>query len=92
MNRRRRTTHQGRTRRTTGWNRQTTTRRFGFTGRMKSWTPSEINTLKKFYRANSNEFIAKKLGRSEGSVQYKASSLGLRKSPQYLRQIRNNWA
>ena len=40
----------------------------------------------------ATEFIAKKLGRSEGSVQYKASSLGLRKSPQYLRQIRNNWA
>jgi hypothetical protein len=36
--------------------------------------------------------IAQKLGRSEGSVQYKASSLGLRKSPAYLKQIRNNWS
>jgi len=36
--------------------------------------------------------IAKKLGRSEGSVQYKASSLGLRKSASYLKQIRNNWS
>jgi hypothetical protein len=59
---------------------------------MKTWTPKEISTLKRIYRTNPNAFIAKQLGRSEGSVQYKASSLGLKKSPNYLRQIRNNWA
>ncbi len=93
MNRRTRRTWHSKTRRTTGWNRTTSyTRRFNATGRMKNWTPSEINTLKKIYRTNSNVSIAKKLGRTEGSVQYKASSLGLRKSPSYLKQIRNNWA
>lgn len=77
----------------TTWNKPTgTTRRFNATARIKNWTPGEINTLKKIYRTNSNVFIAQKLGRTEGSVQYKASSLGLRKSPAYLKQIRNNWA
>ncbi|GEM_PF-1406694 len=93
MNRRTRRTWHNRTRRSSRWNRQTmTTRRFSATGRMKNWTSTEINTLKKIYRTNSNVFIAQKLGRTEGSVQYKASSLGLRKSPSYLKQIRNNWA
>jgi hypothetical protein len=93
MNRRRRTTTTRKSRRTT-WNARptSTTRRFTSSSRTKNWTPTEITTLKKFYRSNSNVFIAKKLGRSEGSVQYKASSLGLRKSAQYLKQIRNNWA
>jgi len=63
-----------------------------YAGRMKTWTPQEISELRKIYRTNPNAFIAKKLGRSEGSVQYKASSLGLRKSQSYLRQIRNNWS
>jgi hypothetical protein len=93
MNRRTRRTWNNKTRRSTRWNRPTTTtRRFNANTRMKNWTTSEINTLKKIYRSNSNVFIAKKLGRTEGSVQYKASSLGLRKSPSYLKQIRNNWA
>jgi hypothetical protein len=93
MNRRTRRTGQNKTRRTTRWNQPTTTtRRFNATGRMKNWTPMEINTLKKIYRTNSNVSIAKKMGRTEGSVMYKASSLGLRKSPTYLKQIRNNWA
>lgn len=60
--------------------------------RMTIWTPADINALKKLYRTNSNLFIGRKLGRSEGSVQYKAASLGLRKSPAYLSKIRNNWA
>lgn len=92
MYRRTRTRFARKTRRS-NWNTRptTTTRRWTAGTRTKTWTPSEINTLKKFYRANSNVFIAKKLGRSESSVQYKASSLGLRKSAQYLKQIRNNW-
>lgn len=94
MNRRRRTTTARKSRRTTSWNARPTgtTRRFNTNSRTKNWTPVEINTLKKIYRTNSNVSIAKKLGRTEGSVQYKASSLGLRKSAQYLKQIRNNWA
>ncbi len=88
MNRRRKFPHPKRTRRFS----TSTPRRRGTTQRMKTWTPQEINTLKKIYRTNPNAFIAKQLGRSEGSVQYKASSLGLKKSASYLRQIRNNWA
>ncbi|MCK4856570.1 MAG: hypothetical protein KAT58_01235 [candidate division Zixibacteria bacterium] len=89
MNRRRRSTVSRKTRR---FPTSTPRRRYATTGRMKSWSREEINTLRKIYRTNPNTFIAKKLGRSEGSVQYKASSLGLKKSPSYLRQIRNNWA
>ena len=94
MNRRRRTSSVRKGRRTTTWNARPsrTTRRFSTNNRTKNWTPGEISTLKKSYRTNSNLSIAKKLGRTEGSVQYKASSLGLRKSAQYLKQIRNNWA
>jgi hypothetical protein len=94
MNRRRRTASTRKSRRSTSWNARpsTSTRRFTGNNRTKNWTPVEINTLKKIYRTNSNVSIAKKLGRTEGSVQYKASSLGLRKSAQYLKQIRNNWA
>ena len=94
MNRRRRTSSVRKGRRTTTWNARPsrTTRRFNTTNRTKNWTPGEISALKKSYRTNSNLSIAKKLGRTEGSVQYKASSLGLRKSAQYLKQIRNNWA
>ena len=94
MNRRRRTSSVRKGRRTTTWNARPsrTTRRFNTANRTKNWTPGEISTLKKSYRTNSNLSIAKKLGRTEGSVQYKASSLGLRKSAQYLKQIRNNWA
>ncbi len=89
MNRRRRTTSVRKTRKFA----KTMPRRNKMTaGRMKTWTPQEISQLRKIYRTNPNTFIAKKLGRSEGSVQYKASSLGLRKSSTYLRQIRNNWA
>ncbi len=93
MNRRRRT-QTTRNRRRTSWHARPTTtpRRWSAGGRTKVWTQQEINTLRKFYRTNSNVFIAKKLNRSESSVQYKASSLGLRKSQQYLKQIRNNWA
>ncbi len=94
MNRRRRTSSVRKGRRTTTWNARPsrTTRRFSTYNRTKNWTPGEISALKKSYRTNSNLSIAKKLGRTEGSVQYKASSLGLRKSAQYLKQIRNNWA
>jgi hypothetical protein len=94
MNRRRRSHWHGKTRRSHGFRTHghTSTRRFSASNRIKNWTPSEINTLKKIYRTNSNVTIAKRLGRSEGSVQYKASSLGLRKSAAYLKQIRNNWA
>jgi DNA-binding NarL/FixJ family response regulator len=94
MNRRRRTSSARKSRRSTRTTRsrarKTTTRRFS--GTNKVWTRSEIATLRKIYRTNSNMDIAKKLGRSEGSVQYKASSLGLRKSASYLKQIRNNWS
>ena len=92
MNRRRRTSSARKSRRSTTRTRarRTTSRRFS--GTNKVWTRSEIATLRKIYRTNSNMDIAKKLGRSEGSVQYKASSLGLRKSASYLKQIRNNWS
>jgi len=76
----------------TSTRRPTSRRRVAGTPRMKNWTPSEVATLRKFYRGNSNQYIAKKLSRSEGSVQYKASALGLRKSRTYLREIRNNWS
>lgn len=95
MNRRRRTGTNRKSRRAWGMGgniQNVRPRRFGGNTRTKQWTPSEITMLKKFYRTNSNTFIAQKLGRSEGSVQYKASSLGLRKSPAYLKQIRNNWS
>jgi DNA-binding NarL/FixJ family response regulator len=93
MNRRRRTQTARKSRRNS-WNARPTqtTRRYNAGGRTKVWTQQEISTLRKFYRTNSNVFIAKKLNRTESSVQYKASSLGLRKSQQYLKQIRNNWA
>lgn len=90
MNRRRR--KYPTTKRTRRFSTGTSRRRVASTTRMKNWTPAEISMLRKIYRTNPNTFIAKKLGRSEGSVQYKASSLGLRKSASYLRQIRNNWA
>ncbi len=92
MNRRTKRTTTRKTRRTTAKKRPTTFGGRRTVTRMKAWTPSEVSQLKKFYRTNPNSFIAKKLKRSEGSVQYKASSLGLRKSATYLRQIRNNWA
>jgi hypothetical protein len=54
------------------------------------WTDAEEAELKGLYPDNSNQFIALKLNRTEGSVQYKASSLGLRKSPQYLSSLRKS--
>lgn len=93
MNRRRRTQTTRKSRRTSWTARpNTTTRRYSAGARTKVWTQQEVSTLRKIYRTNSNVFIAKKLNRTESSVQYKASSLGLRKSQQYLKQIRNNWA
>lgn len=57
----------------------------------KKWTGTEIRTLKQIYKNNFNTFIAHKLGRTEASVQAKASSLGLRKSKKRLASLNFGW-
>ena len=44
------------------------------------WTKAEVSTLRKMYRNTPNAEIAKKLGKTVGSVAAKARSLGLKKA------------
>jgi len=57
------------------------------TSRSKPWTKDDIRELKKTYRNTRTKDVAEQLGRSEGSVQAKAKSLGLTKTKKYLKSI-----
>lgn len=57
------------------------------TSRSKPWTKDDIRDLKKIYRNTRTKDVAEQLGRSEGSVQAKAKSLGLTKTKKYLKSI-----
>ena len=52
-----------------------------------AWTKDDVKLLRKLYRSTSTAEVAKELGRSQASVQTKASSLGLKKSKKYLKAI-----
>jgi len=44
----------------------------------KKWTKEEVEVLKEHYPQKGKKWCAERLGKTEGSVRYKASSLGLR--------------
>jgi hypothetical protein len=51
------------------------------------WTKEEVALLKRLYRSNSNEEIAKILGRKVSSVVFKGHRLGLSKGARRLREM-----
>ena len=51
------------------------------------WSKDEVKTLKKLYPRQSTAEVAEELNRTVGSVQAKASSLGLTKTKKYLKSI-----
>ena len=55
-----------------------------FTGRKSisgnPWTRQEIAFMRKYYRNNDTEWVARQLGRSVYSVRYKASDLNIKKA------------
>ena len=51
------------------------------------WTPDEVKLLRKLYRNTSTAEVACELDRTPGSVQAKASALGLRKTKKYLKSL-----
>lgn len=53
----------------------------------KQWTPAEDRQLAEIYPNLNNHEVAKKMGRSYGSVVGRASSLGLKKDPAYIHQL-----
>ena len=55
--------------------------------RMPRWKPEELEVLKQGYPIESNLDLAKSLGKSVKSVVSKAYILGLRKSPERLRDM-----
>jgi len=54
----------------------------------KPWTPTEVKTLRKLYRDTPTREIARKFMRSISSVQAKAGDLGLKKTRNYMRRMR----
>jgi len=52
-----------------------------------AWTKDEVKHLKRTFRSQSAADVARALGRSAGSVQSKASALGLKKTKKYLKSI-----
>ena len=55
--------------------------------RRPRWTKSQLEILRKLYRAHSNEVIAEAVGRSVASVVFKAHCLGLEKGIRRLREM-----
>ena len=56
--------------------------------RLKSWTGEEIELLKKLYPTQPINVLAELLSRhSKSAIQHKASDLGLRKAPDYRRNL-----
>jgi hypothetical protein len=51
------------------------------------WTSREDATLRLLYAENANAALAKILRRTPVSIYYRARLLGLRKSPQYIREV-----
>gem|GEM_PF-1117198 len=55
----------------------------------KCWTDNDLKILKKLYPKTRTEELAEQLGRSAGSVKTKARQLGLKKSQNYMRDLRS---
>ncbi len=56
-------------------------------GKLKKYTPAEIQQLRRLYPSSANMVIAKKMGRTLNSVKTKASELGLKKAASYLKAL-----
>ena len=56
-------------------------------GKKGSWTPADVNLLKKLFADNPTAAVAKTLGRRLDTVKKKASRMGLKKSKKYLKKI-----
>lgn len=54
----------------------------------RPYTSDEVAQLKRRYAHEDTAAIAKDFGRSKSSVYQKADKLGLKKSPEYMRQLR----
>lgn len=53
----------------------------------QKWTANDIRVLRKTYRNNRTTVVAKKLGRTLGSVSTKASRLGIQKTKKHMQTI-----
>ena len=51
------------------------------------WSKEELKKLKQIFKNRSTRQVADELGRSQKSVQGKASKLGLKKNKSYLKKI-----
>jgi hypothetical protein len=56
-------------------------------GKRKFWTPEELDRVRELYPHLATSEVAKALGRSELSVYQAADKLGLRKTPERLKQV-----
>lgn len=56
------------------------------------WSSSELEHLKELFPEHSNREIAELLGKTVNMVQKKARQLGLRKTDEYMRNVRANTA
>jgi len=55
--------------------------------RGEEWTREEIRSLRKLFRANSNQSVANVLERTPKAVERKAAKLGLVKTKKYLQSL-----
>lgn len=65
-------------------------------GKMPRWTEAEISTLRELYPHIPNKQVARSIGRSVTSVVCRAQRMGLRKTPERLREmglenVRGRW-
>ena len=51
------------------------------------WSKDEVRKLRQIFKNRSTRQIADELGRSQKSVQGKASKLGLKKNKSYLKKL-----
>ena len=51
------------------------------------WSKSEVSLLRKLYPNNPTAKVAARLGRMTGTVNKKASRLGLKKTKKYLKSL-----
>ncbi len=51
------------------------------------FTPENLKVLKKIYPTTPNIEVAKRLGTTPGTINWKASVLGLRKAKSYMKQM-----
>jgi hypothetical protein len=51
------------------------------------WSKEEIRTLKKIFKANSNQAVANVLERTPKAIERKAAKLGLVKTKKYMRTL-----